>query len=184
MKTNIYFARHAHSTYTPDELNRSLSEKGFKDAERVTKLLSRENITHVISSPYKRALQTVEDTAKLSGLDIIIDEGFRERKLADGSVDNFNEVILNAWKNFHFFLPGGESGYCAQKRGLLSLENTIEKYKGGNIVIGTHGNIMTLIMNYYDKKYGYDFWVDLSMPDIYKLSFENKKLVKVKRVWK
>ena len=66
----------------------------------------------------------------------------------------------------------------------MSLENTIEKYCGGNIVIGTHGNIMVLIMNHYDKKYDYEFWGNLSMPDIYKLSFENKKLVKIKRIWK
>ena len=31
MKTNIYLVRHAQSIYTQDELNRQLSEKGFKD---------------------------------------------------------------------------------------------------------------------------------------------------------
>lgn len=184
MRTNIYFARHADSTYTPDELNRPLSKKGFKDAEKVTKLLSKENITHVISSPYKRSLQTVEDTAKLFGLNIIIDEGFRERKLSDGFIDNFDETVFKAWESLNFNLPGGESGYYAQNRGILSLEKAIEKYCGGNIVIGTHGNIMILIMNHYDKKYDYDFWDNLSMPDIYKLSFENKKLVQIRRVWK
>lgn len=184
MRTNIYFARHAHSIYTPDELNRPLSERGFKDAERVTKLLSQENITHVISSPYKRALQTVENIAKLSELNILIDEGFRERKLADSSIDNFDEAVLKAWENLNFSLPGGESGYCAQNRAILSLKNTIEKYCGGNIVIGTHGNIMVLIMNHYDKKYDYDFWSNLSMPDIYKLNFENENLVEVKKIWK
>jgi 2,3-bisphosphoglycerate-dependent phosphoglycerate mutase len=62
MITNIYFVRHADSSYTPEELNRPLSEKGIKDAKKVTELLSHENITKVISSPYKRAIQTVEGT--------------------------------------------------------------------------------------------------------------------------
>jgi 2,3-bisphosphoglycerate-dependent phosphoglycerate mutase len=31
------------------------------------------------------------------------------------------------------------------------------------------------IMNYFDDKYDYDLWINLSMPDIYKLSFQNNK---------
>jgi 2,3-bisphosphoglycerate-dependent phosphoglycerate mutase len=42
---------------------------------------------------------------------------------------------------------------------------------------------MVLIMNYYDKKYNYDFWNNLNMPDIYKLSFEDVVLIGVKRIW-
>lgn len=63
MITNIYFVRHAHSTYTPDEISRPLSERGFKDAKKVTKLLLEDNITRVISSPYRRAMQSVEGIA-------------------------------------------------------------------------------------------------------------------------
>jgi 2,3-bisphosphoglycerate-dependent phosphoglycerate mutase len=183
MITNIYFVRHANSAYTPDELNRPLSEKGIKDAQKVTELLSRENINKVISSPYRRAIQTVEGTSDYFGLSISIDEGFRERKLAGNSVTNFDEAILKYWKNFDFMLYGGESGYVAQDRGLQSLKSVLNKYRGENIVIGTHGNIMVLIMNYYDKKYNYDFWNGLNMPDIYKLSFEDGILVGVERLW-
>lgn len=183
MITNIYFVRHANSSYTPDELNRPLSEKGLKDAKKVTELLSHKNITMVISSPYKRAIQTVEGTANRFGLTISIDEGFRERKLADSSVVNFDEVILKYWENFNFSLSGGETGYFAQDRGVQSLKSVLNKYCGGNVVIGTHGNIMVLIMNYYDKKYNCDFWNSLNMPDIYKLSFEDGALMGVKRIW-
>jgi 2,3-bisphosphoglycerate-dependent phosphoglycerate mutase len=184
MATNIYLVRHAHSTYTPEELNRPLSEKGIKDVEQVTRLLAGEHITHVVSSPYKRAIQTVEGVAYIFGLDIAMDNGFRERKLAYSVVDNFDEVVLKYWKDFKFSLSGGETGYAAQDRGVKSLIGTLDKYSGGNIVVGTHGNIMVLIMNYYDKKYGYYFWNSLSMPDIYKLSFEDGRLLEVKRIWR
>lgn len=183
MNTNIYFVRHAQSTYTPEEMSRPLSDRGLKDANHVTKLLSGENIIHVMSSPYRRAIQTVEGIANLFGLGISIDDGFRERKLADISVDNFEEIILKYWENFDFSLSGGESGYFAQNRGVKSLKNILDKYNGQNIVIGTHGNIMVLIMNYYDKTYNYDFWSNLNMPDIYKLSFQNGNLIEVKRIW-
>ncbi|MCM0650309.1 histidine phosphatase family protein [Clostridium swellfunianum] len=184
MVTNLYFVRHAHSTYTPEELNRPLSEKGLKDAKRVTKLLANEDITHVMASPYKRAIQTVEGIAELFGLDISINDGFIERKLADSKIDNFDQVVLEYWKDFNFSLHGGETGYAAQYRGVKFLKEILDKYKNENIVIGTHGNIMALVMNYYDKKYNYDFWRKLSMPDIYKLSFEGNKLLKVQHIWR
>ena len=60
MQTTIYFVRHAHSTYTPDELGRPLSPKGYMDAERITDSLKHESIHYVLASPYKRAIQTVE----------------------------------------------------------------------------------------------------------------------------
>lgn len=183
MITNIYFVRHANSSYTPEELNRPLSEKGIKDAQKVTELLSQENITRVVSSPYKRAIQTVEGTANHFGLAVSIDEGFRERKLADSSIINFDEIILKYWEDFDFSLPEGETGYAAQDRGVHSLKNVLSTYCGENIVVGTHGNIMVLIMNYYDKKYNYSFWEKLNMPDIYKLSFENEVLIDVKHIW-
>gem|GEM_PF-7099402 len=31
--------------------------------------------------------------------------------------------------------------------------NILEKYKGENVVIGTHGNIMVLIMNFFDSQF-------------------------------
>lgn len=59
----------------------------------------------------------------------------------------------------------------------------LEAHKGKNVVIGTHGNLMVLIMSYFDSKYGFTFWEELEMPDIYKLSFESRQLLKVERIW-
>lgn len=51
--TNIYFVRHAHSTYSTDEVGRPLSLRGLNDANLVANLLMHHDIDHVISSPYK-----------------------------------------------------------------------------------------------------------------------------------
>lgn len=37
-------------------------------------------------------------------------------------------------------------------------------------------------MSYLDNKYDYEFWKNLSMPDIYKLSFKDNKFVEAKRI--
>lgn len=60
----------------------------------------------------------------------------------------------------------------------------LDKYNGKNIVIGTHGNIMVLIMNYFDSKYDFSLWKNLEMPDIYKLTFKDRELKSVERLWR
>lgn len=184
MNTNIYLVRHAQSIYTPDELNRPLSENGFKDAEKITEVLLTEDIGVVLSSPYKRAIQTVEGAAKNAKVEIIIEEGFKERKITETSVEDFDSAMIKLWTNYDFVFEGGESNLEAQKRGIESLSKVLSKYSGKNIAIGTHGNIMVLIMNFFDDLYGYDFWKNLSMPDIYKLKFEDNKFIGAEKVYK
>lgn len=86
MITNVYFVRHAHSVFTTEELTRPLSEKGLTDAKKVTRLLLNEKIDKVVSSPYLRARQTVEEIAKVHNVAIELDEGFKERKLMEGNI--------------------------------------------------------------------------------------------------
>ncbi|PET64819.1 histidine phosphatase family protein [Bacillus sp. AFS001701] len=183
MKTNLYLVRHAHSTYTPDEIGRPLSKSGFSDANIVTELLLKEKIDYVVSSPYKRAIQTVEEISKTLNLEIIIEENFKERLLSLEPVPDFEDIIREVWMDFNKSWNGGESNYTAQKRGIEAINKLLKNYSGKNIVIGTHGNLMVLIMNYFDQKYDFNFWNGLAMPDIYKLTFEGESLVEVNRIW-
>ncbi|MCR2821136.1 histidine phosphatase family protein [Lederbergia panacisoli] len=184
MKTNLYFVRHAHSTYTSDERGRPLSVRGLKDAQLVTDLLKLEKIERVISSPYKRAIQTVEGISKWIDKEIRIEEGFKERKLAGVPVEDFNEAIVKVWENPEFSWEGGESNISSQQRGVEITRKILHDFEGNNVAIGTHGNIMVLIMNYFDPKFNFTFWEKLAMPDIYKLTFEKTQLVDVKQIWR
>ncbi|MGF7013884.1 2,3-bisphosphoglycerate-dependent phosphoglycerate mutase [Ornithinibacillus bavariensis] len=184
MMTTIYFVRHAHSIYTPDELGRPLSAKGLKDAKHITELLREKDIDLVYSSPYKRAIQTVHGIAQHISKHIILEDNFKERRLSVDPVEDFQAAIERVWHDDSFSFPGGESNRDAQKRGCKALKNILAENERKNIVIGTHGNIMVLMMSYFDKTYGYQFWRTLEMPDIYKLVFKNFSLIDVQRIWK
>ncbi len=184
MITEIYLVRHAHSDYSPDELGRGLSECGKEAACHGAALLQREQIEVFISSPYRRAVETIEGGAKALGLPIIPEEAFKERVLASGPVDHFAETVEALWKSPDLALPGGESNLQAQQRGTAAVVQVLQDYKGKRVAVGTHGNIMALIMNCFDDTYDYEFWKKLSMPDIYKLTFEGKELKDVQRIWK
>ncbi|WP_214484404.1 histidine phosphatase family protein [Bacillus sp. SM2101] len=183
MKTNLFFVRHAHATYTPDELGRPLSKQGLYDATQVTSILKDEKIDIVISSPFKRAIQTVDGIAQHRDMEIVLKDDFRERLLSDGPVENFLQAITAVWENEQLSFKGGESNIIAQARGVKVTKEILSKYEGKNIVVGTHGNIMVLIMNYFDPQFDFAFWKQLTMPDIYKLSFDGHELVDVYRLW-
>jgi 2,3-bisphosphoglycerate-dependent phosphoglycerate mutase len=183
MKTCIYFVRHAHSVYSPEELKRPLSEKGKRDAWRVTDLLKNRDIEAVCSSPYKRAIETVEGIASIHNLEIDMYEDMKERTLSGEPVEDFSQAIGKVWSEPHFSFPGGESNLDAQKRGVRSFLDMLNKYEGKNVAVGTHGNIMVLIMNYFEERYNLDFWKSLEMPDIYKMTFDGKVLIEVERIW-
>ncbi|CAM3989879.1 histidine phosphatase family protein [Mesobacillus zeae] len=181
--TNLYFVRHAQSAYTPDELGRPLTEKGFADAKKVTEIFKNVEIDVVISSPYKRAIQTVEGIAHDFGKEMEIEEGFKERMLSIVPAEDFTFAITKVWEDESFAWGGGESNEAARKRGSEVTCRILEKYKGKDIVIGTHGNIMVLIMSYFDQQYDFSFWRNLEMPDVYKLTFDGRELRSVERLW-
>ncbi|MWC27706.1 histidine phosphatase family protein [Paenibacillus sp. MMS18-CY102] len=183
MHTTIYFVRHAHSTYSADERNRPLSDHGQQDAQRVTALLQNENINILLASPYKRAIQTIEGLSDQLGIPITIVEDFKERKLAENPVDNFDAAIARVWEDYSFSWEGGESNFVAQRRGIQALNQVLQQYEGQRVAIGTHGNIMALIMNRLDPRYDFLFWKKMDIPDIYKLTFTGLKLTDAARVW-
>lgn len=154
------------------------------DAKQIAKLMESEPLDVVLSSPYKRAVQTVEPIAQFFQLEVEIVEDFKERQLAAHPVADFESAILQVWEDETFAFEGGESNRIAQQRGIHALRNVLIQYYNKNIVIGTHGNIMVLIMNYFQKEYDFTFWSNLEMPDIYKLSFDKNELIKIQRIWR
>jgi len=185
METIMYFVRHAESVFVVGkERTRGLSVQGKQDAVLIRDILKFENIDVFISSPYERAIETIYPTAIELQKDIHIEEDLRERMIGDFTPRTFKEAKHRVFEEMDFSFPGGESSIVAQKRATSVILRIIDTYKGKKIVVGTHGDIMTLILNYFDKKYEYTFWQSTSMPDIYKLKIEDDKLIDGIRMWK
>ena len=182
--TVIYFVRHAHAQYSVDEYHRPLSKQGIMDAERVTDLFKEKHIDAIYASPYRRAVQTVEGIALAHHLPIQTVDALKERQLASGEVEDFHEAIHRVWQESSFAWEGGESNEQAMARAVESLQSIIFAHPEETLVLGTHGNIMVLMMQYFDARYDYAFWQQLTMPDIYKLTFKGLALQQVTRVWR
>jgi 2,3-bisphosphoglycerate-dependent phosphoglycerate mutase len=187
MNTEIYMVRHAHSVFSLEhEETRDLSEKGWDDAGKITRILAGENIDYVVSSSYVRARQTVEGLAELLQKDIQIEARFRERDLAarDFHFEDPESAMRHVFSDPVFKYPGGESNQEVQDRGITALKEWVERYPGKRMAVGIHGNIMTCTMNFFDKKYDFDFWKSTTKPDIYKLTIDKDfRLINCTRMW-
>ncbi|HFK1549775.1 histidine phosphatase family protein [Bacillus albus] len=189
MNTYIYMVRHGESPKLEgDERTRGLTEKGYMDTRRVTDILKAERIDTFISSPYNRAMLTIEGAANFYEKEIVVYENLKECMfLSEGQVISDKEVyplVKKMFSNPDFTRTEGESYKDCQRRVVKVLKEILMGFQGQKIVIGTHGLVMTLMMNYLDKQYDFEFLMNTSKPDIYKMEFKKEQLMNVERLWK
>ena len=185
--TKVYFIRHAEPDYSNhDDLLRPLTEKGMQDSKIVTDYLTNKNIDVVLSSPYKRAVMTLEDFAGKFGFKIETIDDFHERVVGGEWIDNFHEFSKNQWADFDYKLEGGESLHEVQARNIAALKEVLRKYDGKNIAIGSHGTALSTIINYYDKSFNYADFEKIRdvMPWVVAFEFEGEKCVSIKNLKK
>jgi 2,3-bisphosphoglycerate-dependent phosphoglycerate mutase len=170
-----------------NESARGLTDKGKRDAERITNLLMNEGIEAFFSSPYMRAVLTIEDLAKAVDKEIQIYEDLKELVFSsDDKIMPDHElypVVSKMFSNRELSSPGGESVLGCQTRSVAILKEILKQNCGQRIVIGTHGAVMTLMMEHFNRKYNFEFLMKTSKPDIYKMIFDNEELIDVERLW-
>ncbi|UCG24628.1 MAG: histidine phosphatase family protein [Chloroflexota bacterium] len=179
---NLYLVRHAHAEWSPDE-GRPLSPRGTGDAFRLAKLLADRPFEVIYSSPYRRAIQTVRPLAADRKLPVQIEDRFRERALGTWTATSFEVAVLRTWQDAEFSWPGGESNQDAQARGIAALAELTADGSSDHYVVGTHGNLLALILGHFDPSVGYDFWSSLSMPDAYHLEIRGGRQARLTRLW-
>ena len=171
--TSMFFVRHARPNYSwEDDRTRPLSAEGIADCQYVCNTLQNISLDYAISSPYIRSIKTIEKCAILHNLEIYFDERYRERE--KGKNGNNKEMFQKRWADFNFHEDGGESLLMVQQRNIEALTELLTTHQGQNILLGTHGTLLTTILNYYDNSYNCDDFLRIIdyMPYIIRLDFE------------
>ncbi|MBO5383310.1 MAG: histidine phosphatase family protein [Ruminococcus sp.] len=182
--TIVYFVRHAEPNYTNhDDQSRELTAKGIQDRTLVTKFLSVKEFTVAFSSPYKRAIDTIQEFTDIQNLKITTLHDLRERRIDSDWIPDFNAFSKKQWEDFKYKLSDGECLLEVQNRNISALLSILRQYKDKNIVIGTHGTALSTIINYYDSTFGYSDFVRIKslMPWIVRMSFDGEKCIDIEQ---
>jgi len=178
--TQIYFVRHAEPNYrNHDDVSRELTPRGMADRELVTAFLLDKSIDAVLSSPYRRAVDTVRHFADTVRLPVIHIPDFREREVADEWIDDFNSFSRRQWADFDYALPGGECLREVQARNIAALQQVLLEYEGMHVVIGGHGTSISTVLNHFDPSFGNEGFERIRrlMPWIVRLDFEGLRFL-------
>ena len=174
----IYFVRHAQPEHAwEDDRTRPLTGEGRRDSAIVFEFLKDKHIDAFYSSPYKRSVDTIADSADFFGKDIITDEDLRERE--KGENGNNHGMFHKRWADHNYHEEGGESIAMVQKRNMRALTEILRDNIDKEVVVGTHGTALSTILNFYDKSFGCDDFLRIvdRMPYVIELDFEGDKLV-------
>lgn len=178
----IYFVRHAKPDFSVHEdLVRPLTDEGLKSSFEICEFLRFKDISKIYSSPYKRAIDTIKPLSEELKIEIEIIDDFRERKISNCWIENFNEFTKKQWDNFYYKMVDGESLKEVQSRNINALYKILKENYNENIVIGTHGTALSTIINYFDKDFSYYAFKEIKniMPFITYMEFEGSELKKL-----
>lgn len=186
--TTVYLVRHAQPVYqgyqeTPELA--PLSEKGRADSERLADFLQGKGIEQIYSSPYPRAVQTLEPLARRLGLPIELEPDLRERTVGSW-VEDFSAFARHQWEDFDYRLEQGESLRQVQQRAVPALERLVQRSEGKTIAAGGHRTAISVLLHSFGQR---RVWLFRFLPHpgkdalVVRLTFAGSECVAVEEVW-
>ncbi|MGE7595792.1 histidine phosphatase family protein [Peribacillus frigoritolerans] len=179
MLKKIYIIRHCEAQGQPSESQ--LTEKGSKQAKYLVDFFSDAKIDRIISSPFLRAIQSVEPLSEKTNIKIEIDERLSERTLSTTDLPDWYEKLKATFNDMELKFEGGESSQEAKDR-IVNVVEEVFKSGTGNTVIVSHGNIISLLLKNYNSDFDFECWKNLSNPDVFQLT-STKNNVNMERIW-
>lgn len=177
MSTTVYLIRHAEPNYeNHDDYSRELTAKGLEDSVKATDFLLDKSVNLLYSIPFKRATDTVKHFSEHYQLPILLEEDFRERKIDNIWIEDFDQFAEKQWRDFSYKLSDGESLGQVQKRTITALETLLEKHAGKTIAVSSHGTALSTIVNYYQPSFTLKQFQEIKgiFPFVIQLTFEDK----------
>jgi 2,3-bisphosphoglycerate-dependent phosphoglycerate mutase len=174
VRSEVILVRHAQSVIPraggPDDYHRPLTETGLAQAERLVTELARVRPTLVASSPYLRAVQTVEPFARAVGMPVRTEWELREWDSGFEPGPDYARHYAESWADPDFARPGAESLDQLTRRATAILTSIAERHLDGTVVIGSHGTFVSRVLAGFGvTTVDWPFNRAMPMPAIYRL---------------
>jgi 2,3-bisphosphoglycerate-dependent phosphoglycerate mutase len=175
----IYFVRHAKAT--GQEVEASLTEKGLEQAGKLVEFFEDRLIEKIYSSPFKRAIDTIQPLANVKGLEIQVDDRLSERVLSSSMFEDWQEKLKASFVDFELVFEGGESHSSGMERAVSMIEEVLSAVEN-HIILVSHGNLTTLLIRHFNESFGFDDLLEMSNPDVFELVVNDEQTV-LRRIW-
>ncbi|WP_294748929.1 histidine phosphatase family protein [uncultured Exiguobacterium sp.] len=164
--STIYLVRHCETTGQAPEA--PLTPRGEEQAQRLCTQLLKLTITHLLSSPYRRALDSIQPLATALKLPVVQEEDLKERRLSAVPLDDWQDYLRRTFIDPDYTCPGGESSRIATERITRVVEEALQQHDGAILV--THGNLLSLYLHSIDPTFGFEESLQLKNPDLFKVT--------------
>ncbi len=149
-----------------------LTEKGVQQAKQVSEKLKKHNINTLYSSPIQRALQTARIISDGIGIDLKVDNAFRELELGPWEGSSENDIARNypdEWKTWQtrpdeLIIPKRETLNELLERVVVGIQRIYQQAEGHTIVIVTHVAIIRVLM-LWDSKSSLNLYKTIHVPN-------------------
>ncbi|TKB66129.1 MAG: histidine phosphatase family protein [Nitrospira sp.] len=156
----VFLARHGQSASNCEgriagQLNPPLTEKGQRQALRLSTVLQDIRLTKVVTSSLSRSIETAKPTAERQGLTACslagineISFGILEGRLRH-DLDRDSQNILDQWTRdkANFRIPSGENLIDVRRRAIPALSRVFRENPGDNILIVGHRHTNLVILS-------------------------------------
>ena len=176
MTNTLYLVRHCQTS--GQERDAPLTAQGYEQAEHLAGFLDSKSVRRIVSSPFRRAQESIAPFSALRGIPVTLDERLCERVLSGTNRDDWREKLATSFADKDACLDGGESSNAAMERGVVAV---MEAWRGdGATVVVTHGNLLTLILHHFNPAIGFNDWSRLTNPDIFALTRDAERVQTVR----
>jgi probable phosphoglycerate mutase len=158
--TTLFLIRHGLTAVTGSRLygrteGIHLDERGRRQAAALVERFAGVRLSAIYSSPLERCVETVEPLATALRLEIRTSDALIEMDAGDWTGRTLPSLRRNKlWdtvqrspSRFHF--PAGESFVDAEARILDQIERIVTRHPRGRVVIGTHGDLVRMLVSHY-----------------------------------
>ena len=168
----LLLVRHCASTGQPPESR--LSDEGYRQAQTLADFLDGHAIGAVVSSPFRRARETIEPFARRRGLELRTDPRLAEHTLSAESRDDWRDCVRRCFEDPDYRAPGGESARESRARAWAAIDTALDAGPALPVLV-SHGQLLSLLLSSVDPDFGYAGWASMRNPDVFRLAVEAGK---------
>lgn len=158
-KTRLYLIRHGVTEWNKGGRYQgwtdiALSKEGEEQAELLAKRFEYMPLDAIYASPLQRAIATAAPIAKAKGMELKVEEAFKEINFGEWeghTVAELNEKYGQPYMDFfndpfNHDMPGEGSFRNAAKRVMEGYERIVEAHRGERVAIVSHGGLLRVFL--------------------------------------